>query len=1149
MAGGARGGRGRGERGGRAVSVLADEAALDQRRAADPQCSVWVSASAGSGKTKVLVDRLLNLLLAGVAPARILCLTFTKAAAAEMANRLADLLALWAIADDEALDHHLTKLTGQPPDAPMRTRARRLFAQVLDAPGGLAIQTLHAFCQSVLARFPLEAGVAPHFAVLDERDAAELLAQAERNVLARARPTIDPALAQALDIVTGRLHARNFPDLLGELARQSGRLARLIERHHGLDGLMGAIERRLGLDPGETPEAMIAAGCAEARFAAAALRQAVAALERGSAKDKDKGRAIAAWLAADPEARAARFADYQGAFLTKSGQPFARPATKEAIKAWDGLEAALQTEADRLAQLREREKAALTRQATAALLTLGGAILEDYRRAKAGLARLDYDDLILAARRLIEEGAAWVLYKLDGGIDHILIDEAQDTNPDQWAVARALVAEMFAGQGAERPTRTIFAVGDVKQSIYGFQGADPQEFESMRLMLEDRLPKAGHGWRTVGLAVSFRAAPALLQAVDAVFDDPKARDGLDLGQGYPRHLAHRQTAGGRVELWPPIQPKDADQPEPWKPPVERVAGDSPRARLAGLLARHIKAMIGREPLPSCRRAARPGDILVLVRRRNAFVVDLVRELKALEVPVAGVDRLVLTEAMAVMDLMALGRVALLPEDDLALAAVLKSPLVGLGEDDLFDLAHGREGRLWAALEDAKDRPPFGDALASLAGFLAEADWRSPHDLYARLLGPGGGRKRLLAALGPEAGEPIDEFLNLALAFEARHPASLQGFLAWLEGGATEIKRDPETGEADAVRIMTVHGAKGLEAPIVILPDTRGQMGQGSALVWSGAGEAALPLWAPAATWRDRQSQAARDQAKAADGREANRLLYVAMTRAADRLIVCGWDTNRRAPDGNWHDRVRLGLERIGRAVESPELAADRAWPGGPIWVVEGARPEGEMPLGPPAPPPPPALPAWADRPAPPEPKPAKPLIPSRPALAAPPPLSPLAPEGSARYRRGQLIHRLLQTLPDRAPADRARLGRRFLDRQAGDLDAAARTEMLEAALAVLDHPDWAPLFGPRSQAEAPIVGQVGERVIRGRIDRLAVLPDAVWIADYKTDRLPPRAEDAIPEAYRHQLQAYRALAAGIWPERPIRTFLIWTEGPVLTEIK
>ncbi|MCC7168418.1 MAG: double-strand break repair helicase AddA, partial [Rhodospirillales bacterium] len=969
-----------------------------------------------------------------------------------------------------------------------------------------------------------------------------------RAVLARARPEADPRLAQALDLVTGRVHASLFPELLAELCRQSGRLSRLIERHGGLQGLLDAIAAHLGLAKEETSAALRAAACDDEEFDQLGLRQAAKALDQGSEADQRKGQAIAQWLAASQDERALRFDDYLKAFLTKDGKMFATPATKAAQKAWDGLLTVLDTEAQRLIAVGERIKAAQTFEATAALLRLGGAMLDHYRQAKERAARLDYDDLILAARRLIERGAPWVLFKLDGGIDHILIDEAQDTNPDQWAVARALVDEMFAGQGAERPSRSIFAVGDVKQSIYGFQGARPQEFEAMRRLLADKLPKAGHPWREVEMPVSFRAAPALLDAVDAVFSEAPAREGLDLGQGYLAHLADRQQAGGRVELWPPIAPKKNDQPEPWKPPVERVAGDSPRNRLAGLVARRIQAMIGSVDLPARKRVAKAGDILVLVRRRNDFVADLVRELKALGVPVAGVDRLVLTQAMAVMDLMALGKVALLPEDDLSLAALLKSPLVGLSEEELFTLAHGRKGSLWAALEAARNREPFGAAFDFLSAFRDAADWKTPYALYAGLLGPGGGRKKLLAGLGPDAAEPIDEFLNLALAFEARHPPSLQGFLAWLEAGATEIKRDQAMGEADAVRIMTVHGAKGLEAPIVILPDTRGRMGQGAKLLWSGTGEEALPLWPPSAAERDPRARAASDQAKAAESSEANRLLYVALTRAADRMIVCGWDTQKAAPTDNWHDRIRKGLEKIGHAVEDRALEDDPAWPGGPILVVERspAAQEAAKPL-PPLPEPLP-LPAWANLPVPPEPRPARPLAPSRPEGDEPPPTQPLAPDGTARYRRGKLIHRLLQTLPDRPIPERHASGLRFLERQAGDLDPEKRRDILDQALRVIDDPDLAPLFGPASKPEAPIVGQVGERLIRGRIDRLAILTDAIWIADYKTDRTPPADADSIPATYRLQLAAYRDLAQAIWPRRKIRTFIVWTEGPRLTEV-
>jgi len=999
------------------TAALIHDATARQRLAADPTASVWVAASAGTGKTKVLTDRVLALLLQGTAPHRLLCLTFTKAAAAEMSNRIALRLADWATDDDATLADKLFELQGNEPDAATLVRARRLFAQVLDAPGGMRIETIHAFCQSLLRRFPLEAGLAPHFQVMDERDAAELLAEAQSEVLAGGESDL-----------AARIHETNFPALMAELARDRGRLARLFARHGGIAGVVASMRAKLGLGRDDSAAGLLQAACADAAFDATGCRAAMLALEGGGKTDQKSAAAMDAWLA-NPAGRPDGFAAYSLVFLTKDGAIRAKLLTNGVRDDCPGIAEVLATEAARLLALSERLKAAAVAEATQALLTLAAALLAAYGRRKEVRALLDYDDLILGARDLLGRPgvAPWVLYKLDGGIDHVLIDEAQDTNPDQWAVVAALTEEFFAGRGVHETIRTVFAVGDVKQSIYSFQRADPRAFEEMRQRFADHVVAAHQHWREVPLNLSFRSTKAVLQAVDQVFADGQpGRDGIAPAGADIGHLARRAGQAGAVEIWPPIEPRALDELIPWKPPVEQIRGDSPSGRLAKLIAQRIKAMVATETLPSKARPVRPGDILVLVRRRGGFVEDLVRELKREGVAVAGADRMVLTEQLAVMDLMALGALLLLPEDDLTLATVLKSPLIGLSEEQLFQLAWNRgKAGLWETLRRRLlDDPAFEAAYLTLSDLMAKADRLTPHALFAHVLGPLGGKCRLLARLGAEAEDPLDEFVALTLAFERGHPPSLQGFLRWLETGAVEIKRDLEQGGRDAVRIMTIHGAKGLQAPIVFLPDTMQVPTKGDLLLWLGENDGETLLWPPKAALADPICRAGRDAQKLARGREMHRLLYVAMTRAEDRLIVCGWQT-RRAPSAEcWYQLIKDALAPIAAEAEDSFLAAAGETVSAQVLRLDCEqtdKPDGLKGaadgLRPPIP-----LPDWATRPPPPEPAPAKPLTPSRPEAEEPTVRSPLAADdnGEGRFQRGKLIHRLLQSLPALPPDQRAR---------------------------------------------------------------------------------------------------------------------------------
>ena len=1156
-----------------------------QRPAAEPGDSVWVAASAGTGKTKVLTDRVLSLMLHGTPPARILCLTFTKAAAAEMSNRLADRLARWVTLDEENLAEDLAELLDKPTEPAVLARARELFARVLDAPGGMKILTIHAFCQSLLGRFPLEARVAPHFQVLDERSAAEMLKEAREEVLARPKDGQEDEESPAIAEVAVYAQEQSFQELMAGLIRERARLRRLIAEHGGVAGLRAAIFRALEVDEAESPEDIVGAACLDDAFDQMGLRLVGEALAGGSAVEVKKSGLLRAWLAADLAGRRRHFDDYGGLYLTREDATRARLLTKAAIQAVPGALEIMQTEGERLAAARSRLNRLRVARATAGLVALGVEVLDVYDRRKQARALLDYDDLILAARNLLQGAgaAAWVLFKLDGGLDHILVDEAQDTNPDQWQVIQFLAEEFFVGAGTHEGPRTVFAVGDAKQSIYSFQRADPTAFARMRDHFAKRAANVGQRLRNVELSHSFRSVSAVLEAVDAVFAQDPARDGVLFGEGAMTHQAVRAGQAGMVELWPPAEPVEAEQPAPWAPPLAQPAAPPPRARLARLIAKKIWRWTAADPpegeslrdseawLESRDRRLAPGDILVLVRRRNEFVEELVRELKRLKVPVAGLDRMVLPNQLAVMDLVALGRVLLLPEDDLTLAAVLKGPLIGLSEEQLFTLAYDRDGSLWRSLtRHARADPAFQTAREHLGTLLARADFVPPFELFSEVLtrawGRHGsqnrGRAALLARLGPEAADPIEEFLSLALAYEREHAPSLEGFLHWIEAGKQEVKRDMEHGQ-DAVRVMTVHGAKGLQAPMVILPDTMQPPKPRGGLFWLDreADGDVLPLWPLRKGYDGELVERLRARAQAAQDQEYRRLLYVALTRAEDRLIVCGWRGKNAAPAGCWYNLVAGALDATSTngAAEpvdfdfSGEVAED-GW-SGPGWRLrsvqtadtESDREEPGVARTAAA-----DLPAWAQALPPPEAVPPRPLAPSRPRGEEPPLRSPLGPDEGRRFKRGRLVHRLLQSLPELAPAARAAAAARFLASPVHDLDPEQRAEIAAVSLAVLDDPAFAALFGPGSRAEVPIVGLIdsgdGPQAVSGQVDRLVITPDSVLVVDYKTNRPAPAAEAEVAAVYLRQMAAYRTVLSKIYPDLRIDCALLWTDGPRLMQL-
>ncbi|MBM3491561.1 MAG: double-strand break repair helicase AddA [Alphaproteobacteria bacterium] len=1075
--------------------------------ASDPAQSVWVDASAGSGKTRVLSERVLRLLLAGTPPNRILCLTFTKVAAAEMAARVSDSLAGWSRAAASDLERQLTELTGAAPNPTELRQARRLFATVLEAPGGLRIETIHGFAESLLKRFPLEAAVAPHFEVLDERTAALLLAGAQARVLRGPDDEIRTLLAEVA------LHAdeTRFDDLMRQLTGNPLRLAALAERQGAR--ALAALARQLGL-PDRVPEdaGFQAEAVAEGAFDRPALARVAAALLQGGAKDQGTGEAIARWLAATD--RVSGFAAYCRAFLTTKSEIRKKLIHKEALRlAPDGNEI-MSAEANRLHAVAAQRRAAELHRASAALLRLGLKVAEVYRQEKHRRAALDYDDLILTASALLRRPgiAPWVLYKLDGGLEHVLIDEAQDTNAEQWRIVQALTQEFFAGQGASAARRTLFAVGDPKQSIFSFQGADPRAFHRLRAEFARDIVAAGLPWQEVPLATSYRSAPPILQFVDAVFSEPAAFEAL--GEGAPlRHHAHRRGAPGLIELWSPESPAAKDAAAAWQPPLSQEGDDNPVERLAARLTRQIGYWLrSGEVLPSTGRPIGPGDILVLLRQRQPFLDALVRRMKQADLPIAGADRMCIGEQLAVMDLLALARFALLPEDDLSLAAVLKSPLVGLDDALLFELAHGRPGSLWQALLRRRGaRPEFARAAERLSRWLGRADQAPPYGFFAELLIADGGRHDLVARLGPDANDPLDELLSLALHYQRHWAPSLQGFLAWLAGSDPEVKRDQEQ-RAQEVRVMTVHGAKGLQAPIVVLPDTCRVPVLRQTVFWL---DGAM-LWSPRAEPSVPAAVAAREAQGTAAARELQRLLYVALTRAQDRLLIAGWQGRSEPAADSWHSLAVATIQRLGRRAT--------AFDGGPAWRFGDEPKAGASP----GPAPPAALAAAPDflrRPAPPEPE-------------------PTDAAGGDRYRRGRVLHRLVQVLPDLPPPQRAAAAGRLLAAEAA-FSAAERQRLADEALAVLADPAFSPLFGPGSLAEVPLAGLVNGRTILGQVDRLAVGAEQVQVVDFKSDRAAPRDAGGVPVAHLRQMAAYVALLTRMYPGRTVSAALLYTEAPRL----
>lgn len=1119
----------------------------DQHAASDPAVSAWVSANAGAGKTHVLAQRVIRLLLDGTNPAKILCLTFTKAAAANMANRIFETLSHWIDLGDTALDSAIRSTGARDIDARKRAQARRLFASALETPGGLKVQTIHGFCTRLLQQFPFEANVAARFRVLEETQQSQMLEEIRRQVLLEAAQNPDSAAGRALATIIPAASDFAFQIALNEAIRERNDIVAWLDHAGGLDAAAAQLSSALGLKASDTIDSIEREIVEGPHLPSTDWRSAADICSRGSTNDRKQAQYLADALAA---AGAARVDAYLSVFLTDSYSARKSVLTATLIKKEPDLARRFDAELARVHSLCEKRRAVMARDRTVALIVLAREVVTRYTAEKNRGGLLDYDDLITHTRAMLDRvESSWVHYKLDLGIDHVLIDEAQDTSPQQWDIIKRFVAEFTAGAGARGSLRrSIFAVGDEKQSIFSFQDAAPGAFADMRRFFETEHRDAELPFRPIPLRTSFRSVPVVLDAVDAVFKQPDAHAGLTIDPVPTVHVAVRQAAPGLVELWPLVRPDEKPEIDPWDQPFDVRSETSPSVKLARQIAAAIKAWLKRRDLVGDgkeRHAVRAGDILVLVRQRGALFESVIRAIKQAGIPVAGADRLVLTEHIAVMDLLVLADALLLPEDELALATVLKSPLFGLSEQELFELAHNRDGSLVVALR--MRRPEVAKRFDDLR---EKAQALSPFAFYAELLGPGGGRRAFLARLGLEANDAIDEFLNLALDYESRETPSLQGFVAWLRTASAEVKRDMEIAR-DEVRVMTVHGAKGLEAPIVVLADTTtppaGPAQYQPRLLPLAATNAAPDtpdrfVWMPVKRDDTPPVATARNVWVDEAQNEYRRLLYVAMTRAADRLVVCGAVGEKPMPPGCWYQLVEQGLEATGALAEEPADFGDgtvKRYRKGALdtGAATAAKAQGEFAL----------LPAWLTTKVEAAPAPAQPIKPSGFA-------GDTAAAGAARLkaiRRGNVVHRLMQSLPDVPPEHRAEAARRYLARQSKHFDAGERDDIQSRVLAMLGDARFAALFAPGSRAEVPIVGRIGTRTVSGTVDRLVVTPDAIEIADYKTNRPAPatlQETQARHAEYITQLALYRAVLMRLYPGRPVRAALLWTDVPSLQEI-
>ncbi|POO54520.1 double-strand break repair helicase AddA [Agrobacterium rosae] len=1145
-----------------------DWTSAQQTRASDPTSSAWVSANAGSGKTHVLTQRVIRLLLAGCRPSAILCLTYTKAAASEMSSRVFDRLADWATLSNANLSDRITAIEGRVPDLIKLKEARRLFAKALETPGGLKIQTIHAFCEALLHQFPLEANVAGHFSVLDDRAASTLLAEARRTLLTAVSMEADQPLANALAYVLDISDETGLEALLSAIVSNRNAISGFLEQASRSGGIDATLRAKAGIGAEETEETAAAAYWPLPGLSGLSIETYLTlGDEIGGSRVIDVAYALREAARATDVFKRVEF--IEAALLTSQGaaKSDAYVINKAMQKSAPALLDDLTAARAHVVACRDHYRTIRMLQATRHALTLAERLIGDFEDLKKQRSQLDFEDLIERAATLLnrDTAGAWVHYKLDQGIDHILVDEAQDTSPVQWSIIQSLAADFFHGETARDGRRTVFAVGDEKQSIYSFQGARPERFSHESRETQRRVTAVEQTFHSVRLPLSFRSTDDVLAAVDQVFSLPEHAEGLSAEKEPVEHRSNRNGQAGTVELWDMIAAEPMENEEDWTAPFDALRESAPPAIVARRIAARIAEMIGKETVveKGVERTIEAGDILVLVRKRHAFVNALTRELKQRKnIPVAGADRLRLTDHIAIQDLLALGRFVLLPQDDLSLSALLKSPLFNHSEEDVFDIAAKRppDTSVWQYLRVVSELPEsshFAASVAQLLHFIELSKTQTIHDFFAAVLTLHEGRAKFLGRLGNEASDVMDEFLSFALDHERTGLPGLQSFISVMDTDAPEIKReqDKERGE---VRIMTVHASKGLEAPIVFLVD-----GGSKAFIHSHLPKlrfiethaTSLPIWLPGKGFDNALVSKDEDRLKLSAEQEYRRLLYVAMTRAADHLIVCGYRGPRENLDC-WHAMIARSLAADETRCKRQGFSAGGEEWDGLLWHSTSRDAKAIAKTEPPPLPVRDVLPPSLMQPLPPPPVLPRPLSPSgagtiiddgsEDLLVTSPLFAKQEVSSGLALQRGKLVHRMLQTLPEYPPEQRDAAARRYAERAARFWPEHEREKLIRSTLAVLSEPALQPAFSASSRAEISIMGtlRLGTKdyAVSGRIDRLAVEGDRVIVVDYKTNRVPPVKDVNIPLAHKAQLAIYKSILEPLYPDKTFTCALVYTEN-------
>lgn len=1170
--------------------------------------SAWVSASAGSGKTKVLIDRILRLLLSGAKADSILCLTYTNTATAEMKNRINEKLLEWVFLSDEELSDKISKLTGQFPNKDTLNSTRRLFAYITDDAQALRIQTIHSFCQDILKKFPLESGIEPNFKIAEDTEIEKLINEARMRLFNDDTQHEEHDVVKAIEKIALQVNDETLTKLLKSALGEDRNKFSYMFSNFSLSDIIGYIYGKLSVLPTDNEELLMDLFVSDDCFNRRDLSSLCDIVEElGTATEQKLWSKTKTWIDSSAEDRKKKIHEHISCFLTDKGQARAKLLTKKPREAHAWADSVARAECDRILDFTQKLKGLKVAELTKSLVTIVHEILDIYAEIKRHRGLMDYNDLITKTYELLQKQdfRDWVRLKLDGSIDHILVDEAQDTSPYQWEIFNALREEFFVGEGSKEDiNRTIFVVGDEKQSIYSFQGAVPQMFSEV---YRDCQNDAGFDkLKAVPLNYSFRSLDAVLKVTDAVFSNPQYKNAIAKMEGVEiKHTPIRNAGTGRVEIWPLIPKVDEtikNNNGGWELDFENKQSHDNKTILAKIIAKKIKEWEkDKKWIYAKGREFKYQDVMILIRSRTGGIVDsLTRELQKEGIAVSSNDSIELNKHLVVKDLLGLIQFILLPSDNLNLACILKSPIFNFSENELMDVAMNRDKdskeTLWDYINRVIQNPDIAkntfrfcklDKLKETQNYLLEliefSKTHKPFEVLEYVLEQKEGRAEIINRMGKHTNEIIDKFLQFTINFEINNTPTLQNFLHFTETTHVKIKSEADS-KLNEVRIMTTHSAKGLQAPIVFLVETTKDpfsKADSGKILWKKHREddegdfLHIPFWSGVSENDTTSTKETKEKNKKAAYEEYLRLLYVAMTRAEDELYVCGWEnkgnskdkdknskkksSNKSSEYPNWYDVTKAGILKLDNVkehyvnlytyVDSLELSEEQKEKfKGTAYVYESGddnritKEESKELIS-----------IYKNK----EYNEQKTqdtskiefdeqfkeiLNPSEYFKEKKKNQSPIDKNKSIIF--GNIVHKLLEILPNIEKNLYTHFIDKYLENTVSENDNLTnleRQKIKEQVINILTSEDYQVFFGKNSKAEVPIVCETDDNTVSGIIDRLAF--DEATKTIYIIDYKTSSyipKKGYIPKQYRHQLNMYKQAIEKIYSDYSTRCGILWT---------